>query len=200
MARIAVALLVTLLLAASLAPADRPAAWDFRTRPAQAARKRYEEAAARAEQEFSKKIATASETAIKELTEAMKTATRAADLEEANRISAAIDELKVSDPSPASAPSIVGGWRVTYTTGNVRQYRIDPDGSLSWTSDAVQGVVHGRVQRAGKEVLIDDGKGAVERLTLAGERLFVEHFFPAERFPNNPPRIMAVGTRARPAR
>ena len=59
--------------------ADHPG-WDFTSRAAQAAKRKYEDAESKAAQEYNRRVGAARELAIKELGEAMRAATRAGDL------------------------------------------------------------------------------------------------------------------------
>ena len=55
----------------------------------------------------------------------------------------------------------------------------------------------GRLQRIeGGWLLPDDGSGNAERIAVTGHRLYLEHFHPASRYPNEITRIRAVGTRS----
>jgi hypothetical protein len=84
---------------------------------------------------------------------------------------------------------------VRYTNGYRREYEVLPDGTAAWTIPTRSG--RGKLQRdeGGAWLIANDGDGNVERWTLAGDRLFVEHFSPGTRYPKEPANFMAVGSR-----
>ena len=193
------ALAVLALFAATLAAASTAgdgaaaAAWDFKSTKAQTAKKRYDEAASRAEQEYARKMGVARDAAAKELGEAMRAATKAGDLDEANRIKQALEELTAELPPPGSGRGLVGRWEVRYSNGVRRAYEVKPDGAVTWTGGGSRGG-RGTLRRAeGGWLLPEDGDGNAERWTLSGERLFVEHFHPKQRYPKEPADVLAVG-------
>jgi hypothetical protein len=126
----------------------------------------------------------------------MRAATRAGDLDEANRIKAAIDELNEASEGAGGGRDPVGRWDIHYSNGVDRTYEIRPDGSVAWTDgDGHRG--QGRLQRLdGGWLMAEDSKGNAERIAVAGDRLYIEHFHPASRYPNERTRTMAVGTRS----
>ena len=147
-------------------------------------------------------MAAAREAAARELNEAMRLATRAGDLDEANKIKRALDDLAQDTPAPAAGPGAapgsargpVGRWDMRYSNGVRRDYEIRPDGTVAWSSSNRAG--KGKVERIENGWLVaDDGDGNAERLTLAGDRLFIEHFHPAARYPKQGTDILAVGER-----
>src|SRR5687767_14264488 len=109
--------------------ADQPG-WDFQSRAAQAAKRKFEDAALKADQEFARRMTVAREAAVKELVDAMRAATRAGDLDEANKIKAAIAELNEDAPLASQGP--LGRWVVRYSNGVVRETDIRPDGTVVW--------------------------------------------------------------------
>lgn len=92
--------------------------------------------------------------------------------------------------SPSNS-AIAGAWKITYAGGSVRNYVIFDNGEVKYKElDRT-----GTLQRA-KVLLLDFGDGKVERLSLAGSRLLVEHFNPKSDYPNNRPNEIGIGVRA----
>ena len=138
-------------------------------------------------------MSVAREAAVKELTDAMRGAIRAGDLEEANRINAAVAQLNEDAPVADQGP--LGRWVVRYSNGVIRETEIKPDGTLAWADgDGKRG--RGHLQRIRDGWLLpSDGDGNAERIVVAADRLYVEHFHPAAHDPQEPTRTFAVGTR-----
>ena len=186
-------LVLVLVLGIADAAADQPG-WDFQSRAAQAAKRKFEDAAAKAEQEYARRLNVARETAVKEFNDALRAATRAGDLDEANRVKAAIAELNEDAPVANQGP--LGRWVVRYSNGVTRETEIRPDGTVAWVDgDRKRG--QGRLQRIGGGWLLpDDGNGNAERMVVTADRLYVEHFHPASHYPKEGTRTFAVGTRS----
>ena len=85
---------------------------------------------------------------------------------------------------------LIGTWRVTYTNNAVRTYEVGSDDTVRFMEENLQA----RVQR-GEEVLLQFDDGKLERWTLAGTRLFVEHWNPASKYPQQPPTVIGIGVR-----
>jgi len=85
----------------------------------------------------------------------------------------------------------VGHWKITYSIGTIREYDIQPDGSVSFQSENLSGSLlpHGQ-----NYLLNFSSDGKKELLSLNGEFVTVFHFDPASRFPNNPS-CVGMGTR-----
>lgn len=144
-----------------------------------------------------------------DLSALIKNAVRTADLERANEAKATHDrvndELKAlrdgQDPheqTPArlkTSPKMpIGIWDVKYASGAHRIYRIKSDGSVAELTPPVEESGRLRVEN-GELLLAVSGERKVERLTLAGDRLFIEHFDPATRLADDEPTTIGIGRR-----
>jgi hypothetical protein len=89
-----------------------------------------------------------------------------------------------------SASHFVGTWRVTCTNEAIRSYEVDADDTVRFFEENLQT----RLQRRG-EVFVQFDDGRLERWTLAGERLLVEHWNPASKYPKQPPTEIGIGVR-----
>jgi hypothetical protein len=188
--------LATVAPGAGAAQGDEP-----KSAAAKSALRKYEKVAEKAQQTYAREVDAARKAAAAELTTAMKAATRAANLDEANRIKAAIDGLKSDEPAAAAASpaksrggsGLVGAWQVVYIGGNQHVHEFREDGTVvntfvdqaKWTA---------KVERDGDHVIAKYPQ-FTERYTVAGDRLFVEQFSPGSLYPNLPPSVMAVGAR-----
>ena len=165
-----------------------------RSRAASAAKRKYDDAVAKARQEYSRRLETARAAAMNELREAMKAATRQADLDEANRINAVLGQLDQDAPPPSQGSRLTGRWQVRYGNGVQRVYEIRDDGSATWVATGTDALNRGRFQRSGSNLVFDEGPLAVERWTACGERCFIEHFDPRSSFPNEFPKTIGIAT------
>ena len=93
-------------------------------------------------------------------------------------------------PQMPAGSDLAGTWRVTYTNNAVRTYEVGSDDTVRFLEENR----HARVQR-GEEVLLRFADGKIERWTLAGRRLFVEHWDPASKYPQRPPSVIGSGVR-----
>jgi hypothetical protein len=195
--RAAVIGLLAVALACALGAGDERAGWDFKSRPAQAAKKKLDELVAKAEEDYFRRVGVAREMASRELTDAMRAATKAGDLDEANKIKQALSDLAGGAPGPGSGRGLVGRWDAKYTNGYRRDYEIRPDGAIAW-SEAAGPSGRGKIRReeGGAWLIPDDGAGNAERWTLVGDRVFIEHFHPSARYPKDGANHMAVAARA----
>ena len=83
----------------------------------------------------------------------------------------------------ALMPRLTGKWIVTYTNKTQHTREIHPDRRVNESDRLVQGY---------GDILIDFPE-AVERITLVGDKLFVEHFNPRSTYPDGIPAVMGVG-------
>ena len=189
---LATPLVLAMLVCAVAAPDARPAG-SFTSRAARAAHKKYEEAVERAKQDYDRRVEAARKVAESELADAMKAATRHGDLDEANRIKAAVGRLK-PNAAVTGSTRLLGAWQVRYANGIERTYEVRNDGTATWT-EAGRAAVVGRFKQVEPEIVYDENKLAVERWTVVGDRLFIEHFNPASGYPKARPLTLGVATR-----
>jgi hypothetical protein len=173
------------------AGAAGPAADDRRlkTAAANAALRKYDATVAKAKADYDKAVRPARELAVKELTDAMKAATRAGDLNEANEINAAIAALNAAAQGGADG-GLVGTWDVLYSNGHRRTYKLFPDGTVEWVGTRRTAKAFQR----GGDLLLEIESGKLERLSAWNGRLVLEHYYPATHYPNDPPDQIGFGT------
>ncbi len=105
MLKIFQAIIIGTALIAGLGAAGEISGWNFHSTSAKEAKRKFEASVARAEGTFAEAKQAAATVAVKELTVSMNVATRAADLDEATKIKAAITELKSSEKQPVNSHS-----------------------------------------------------------------------------------------------
>lgn len=170
-----------------------------KTAAAKSALRKYEKSLEKAQQAFAREAGTARKTATAELEVAMKAATRAANLDEANRIKAAIDAMRddaagQSGRAPRAVAGLSGSWQTVYVgpeNRHVHEFRDDGTvrntfvGHGEWTAKLERDAAGNTVARYPQ---------FIERYTVAGGRLYVEQFNPA-RYPDAAPGFVAIGVR-----
>lgn len=88
-----------------------------------------------------------------------------------------------------------GDWVCTYSAGTVHHYRIEADGTFYWTDRTPKKKLQATMR--GNDYIVDFGEdNVIQRFTLAGSELKVEHFNPKTSFPKGPPALRGVGKRA----
>jgi hypothetical protein len=88
-----------------------------------------------------------------------------------------------------------GVWHVAFMNGASRDYRISPDGSVSWVESGRQGDSRPRLQRTSAGLTIQFHKDEIDRITFVGDRLYEEVYKPVSDFPAKKPWTMGLGTR-----
>jgi hypothetical protein len=89
-------------------------------------------------------------------------------------------------PRPPAAGRIpVGRWKVVFTNGVVETCTIQKDGKASVVEPKRSS--GGKVSLEGGAAVLVFTDDRVERWTLVGRRMEVEHWFPAARFPKGAP-------------
>jgi hypothetical protein len=174
--------------------AEQAATSDFKLPSAQAAKHKYDAALRKADEEHVRQIKDAKKVFLDDLDAALKEATRAVNLPEANKIDQAIKQLKSGEypPQRKAAGAISGIWEITYTSGVVRVYDLTSEKDIRWKENGrIMG--KGRLLKDNGDIVIDLHDGKRDRITFAGERLFVEHFNPAAEYPNGRAAAMGVG-------
>jgi hypothetical protein len=162
--------------------------WDFKSSAARSAMAKYKRAVVDAEDEL-----------VANLEEAMKAATRAANLDEANRLKVAISELRGERNADAGEPveALTGVWRIYFDNAHTHVLEVRGDGQAVLAEiDGHRRDIPGRVrtnQNTG-DVLLRLHSGPIERLTLARGRLVVEHYPKPDDFPEGEP-VLGIGRR-----
>lgn len=96
--------------------------------------------------------------------------------------------------SRGSSPGLAGQWRITYFPNKAtRTYTIERNGRVYFRESSARSQIDKTDQ--GFLLRFDSEPKKLERLTLGNDgRLFVEHFNPANGFPNAPDQI-GIGVR-----
>lgn len=177
----------------------------------QQAVKEYQADVAVAEAKFGAEAEKARQSFLAKLNEEMKKETMAGNLDNAVAIRDEIRRIQSESPSAkgtlqhgqtpkstaALPPQLIGKWIVKYQPPFIHTYTVHPDGTCSYLE---KGVV-GNLKRQSNDTFlitfaVDDGD-FTERWTLAGNRFFVEHFYPVGSFPKATPTFLGVGEKAK---
>lgn len=156
----------------------------------------YESAVKNATEEYARKMQAGGDVAIRALEDAKKAAVHQEDLDEANAIVAAIQQIKEASPSPPTmldAPT--GVWHVAYMNGANRVYRIASDGSVAWEENGRPGNTRPRLRRTNAGFMVQFHPNEIDRITFVGDRLYEDVFNPVSDFPARKPCTMGLGTR-----
>jgi len=100
---------------------------------------------------------------------------------------------KVTKEQKLMLARLRGKWTISYDNGEERLYVIVRNGKVGFPAERRQAKLKWR----GNDLLLDFGDKKVERLTLKGEELHVEHFSPAGTYPYGKPASVGRGTRAK---
>ena len=103
-------------------------------------------------------------------------------LDEANKLKAAIDlfesgalPLGGDIGPPQEIRQLVGKWNMrTARSNNTRTYRISKDGSVVMVVG--KKTYHGKIVKRGDSLFVDFGDNDIDRLTVVGNRMFLEHW------------------------
>jgi hypothetical protein len=102
---------------------------------------------------------------------------------------------KLSFPLETPFEAIAGEWRIEYSNGSARGYKIDNTGGVSYAGENMKGRI---ARRDGTLMLQFQGDDRLERLTLGADgRLFVEHWNPASDYPAKGPNCTGVGVKSK---
>ena len=100
-----------------------------------------------------------------------------------------LGRIQYQSEDPA-ALRFVGTWRVRYTNDAIRTYEVYTDGGVRFPEENRVTQLQGR-----GEVLVQFDDGKLERWTLAGKRLLVEHWSRASSYPQQTPTQIGIGVR-----
>ncbi|MDB5337652.1 MAG: hypothetical protein JWN70_3271 [Planctomycetaceae bacterium] len=179
-------LLGSWLLADDKAP---PATEEFTTPKAVSARKEYSKVTTGALKTCNDAIQGARKKYAEELAKSVKTATKAGDLKEAQRLQAVIDSLGVVE-QPATP---TGGWKLRFShAGGETAIRFDGKGNVG---TELYGT--GTTRPVGDDWVVEFSNGHVMRLSSHGARFFVEQWETKGSFQGgSPAQYLAIGTRS----
>ncbi|WP_040891089.1 hypothetical protein [Zavarzinella formosa] len=99
--------------------------------------------------------------------------------------------------NPAPANPTVGLWSAVFENGVKETCEIRPDGTA--TESEPLRASKGKVERKDGAVVITFADDRVERWTAVGNRMVVEHWFPAAQYPAGP-RVLGIADRKELAR
>lgn len=110
-----------------------------------------------------------------------------------------IDRVKGSSSNATTGTGIAqfaGSWRIHYTNGSSRRYILSADGTARFIEDNRQPVSHsGTIVLQGEDFLLDFGDGvSIERVSMKGGNLFLEHWNPKSAYPAVAPIARGTGT------
>jgi hypothetical protein len=90
----------------------------------------------------------------------------------------------------------IGRWNVEFANGIQQVHELRNDYTATVKSDTLNWSSRGRIERDGKSVTITYRDDRVERWTPVGDRMVVEHWYPASRLPITAP-VLGIGERAK---
>lgn len=93
--------------------------------------------------------------------------------------------------------SFVGHWKIEFTNGITQQYVIQDDQSVSVSSSNSKRSSRGRMEVTKNECRIAFEDDRAERWTRVGDRVIVEHWFPASKSPKVQP-VLGIGEPIKP--
>lgn len=94
-----------------------------------------------------------------------------------------IDRVSAAAQQPGFG-KFAGSWMIQYENGGTRRYTIKADGTVIWveTDGKPQGETPGKMRQEGSDTVVEM-QFSLERISLSGERLIVEHFAPKSDYP-----------------
>jgi hypothetical protein len=96
--------------------------------------------------------------------------------------------------APAPVPRLpVGRWTVRFANGVVQTCEVREDGTASVREPRRSSA--GKAEARGGAIVITFRDDRLERWTVRGKRVVVEHWFPASQYPSGP-RVLGVATRS----
>jgi hypothetical protein len=168
------------------APESEPK-WDFKSKPATEAKQRFDQVIKDHRLAYTKAATDAEKDLLKDLKSAMKEATKAADLDDAIKIKVAIEHIEKHGagldkaPVPTKLKLPLGKWQMSNAQGVLGTYDFRIDGTVFWSEKSRQATGKAIVKDGAVIVIYKDDR--TERLTLSGERMIVEHWFPSSKYP-----------------
>ena len=96
-----------------------------------------------------------------------------------------------------------GVWKVAYNGGTLRTYSIAADGTFTFVEENGKRLTPplvGKLRVRGADVTIEHEVDSLERLSISGGKLTLEHFRPKATYPAGPPANRGTGTKASAAK
>lgn len=188
--RICVALLAAALIGSLAMARDEPSPDSPKSPAATATLKKFEIASGKARKEYERAMNAASKQAVTELDSALKIAMKQGDLEESQRIDAAASQIKQGEFDPST--TITGTFHVVFTSGIDRIMQFNRNGSVNWQENGAR-KEPGKMISSGGDLLLQLEPGKIERVGVSGNRIYIEHFNPAGRYPKEFATAIGVG-------
>jgi hypothetical protein len=170
---------------------------------AEAAKKKYLAALEKAQEKYSTEAEAFFHEHLLALENVLEAETKGGRLDVAVAIRDEIQRLKAEGASVfAEAPPtslrqaiarLTGTWHVVFPSGAIRVYVVDAKGGVSYPAEKY----FTKIKGPPGEMIVDFGEGKLERWSIAGDRLFCEHWDPKTNFGVKGPSTVSVGTRLR---
>lgn len=149
------------------------------------ARQEFAATVRKAQADYDAVVQAAAEKLRPRLETALERATKARQLDAAKALMTEIEGLGAGALPVFGAgggDAVPGTWLVKYHPNGVRRtYVVKPSGDVSCTEGT--STFTGKIKKDGAGLLLDFNDGKLERLTFAGNRVFVEHYDPKGSFP-----------------
>ena len=107
-----------------------------------------------------------------------------------------IDRVWGASADASGLGSVVGVWKIVYTTGATQRYTIGADGSVTHDEDSGKVIPPraGKMTAKGTDIVIDFADGAIERLKPSRKKLVTELFTAKSQYPDGKPAFHGTGT------
>src|SRR5262249_20220233 len=149
--------------------ADAAPAWDFKSKAAAEAKRRYDQAVKEHKAAYAKAIRDAERALRADLKSAMQEATKAGDLDEALKLGAAVNHIEKAGVSPREGVALPRGkWLAYSKDGLLGTYDFRRDGSVLWVQKERRAV--GKVVKGDGVLVVVYPDDRTERLTPSGRR------------------------------
>ncbi|MCH8829631.1 MAG: hypothetical protein IID45_08645 [Planctomycetes bacterium] len=156
----------------------------FRSVTANSGYTRYLRSYARANLRHQKVVTEARALFVRSLHSAMRYATKSGDLKEANKLNAAIDLFESGAlpfgggiGPPQEVQQLVGKWKMKKAGKAATSFiRFAKDGRVVISFDGDKRTYRGKIIKRGDALFVDLGDRDTNRLSVVGDRLFIEHW------------------------
>lgn len=90
-----------------------------------------------------------------------------------------------------------GTWSLQYSNGTIRVYVITPDGTVTYSEENGKKIPQktAKILAKGADFIVEAAEGTVERLSINGTKLMLDHFNPKSTYPAGKPAARATGTK-----
>lgn len=108
-----------------------------------------------------------------------------------------IERVAASAPVPATVSKLAGVWLLQYQPSGTRRYKITPEGVVKYEEGngaLISPPREFKIFTNQGDLLIDLGDGAVEKLSMKGNKLVTEIFAPKSLYPKSHANFQGTGT------